>query len=513
VLQAIRPQLPAAIFFTTDLDSLYLEQDNENFTRNLVLASADSLDVNTNANDHPSRWKLPPMRDSYQTVLVKHVWEILETGTAEMKPMANEVKVFEIVAGKNIDLDPVDPSNFNGKSFLGWLSKWGNMVIFLVALGNSFLVLWAISTRQVQSPGATDAPMNRRARILLYTELGVGMAFLLFLLCWFASPARFLGQEPLSLEASVWPSIAIRLLAFVVAIRLLMIASNSFVVNRSRIETQLMKAVPNAEKLPLAKGVVKELAATCLSLLLEKTPTVEHKTFREVVEKQFDRRARRTRIIWASLVYFGASFVLFYHWPPAVPARGAFTFFVEKVVLALGVGLYIIHLMYCLDLHLSACTLLRTLRSFYSTSAKALDQAKIDANSMLVAASELTAIIGKTLLYPLTILILIIISRLTIFDNWTMTPSLSVTFFLGALILILASLILWYEGARLKSAVVNQQQRKARGEEPENIESISTGVFAPWHRQPIVSAIFSTIAVFGSLTVAEPLARLFFGST
>jgi hypothetical protein len=514
VLQAIRPQLPASIFFTTDLDALYLERDNENFTRNLVVASADSLEVNTDANDHPSRWKLPPMRDSYQTVLVKHVWEILEAGTAELKPMANEpVKVFEIVAGKNIELDPVDPSNFWGKSFLAWLPKWGNIVIFLVGLGNAFLVLWAISTRQVKSAEATNAPMKDGARVFLYTEIGIAMALLFFLLCRFVSPAWFLGQEPLTLEASIWPSITIRLLAFAVAIRLLMIASNSFVVHAPRIKKELTKAVPSAEKLPLAEGVVKELAATCSSLLLEKTPPVEEKTFQQVLDKHFDSRARRKRITWASLGYLAVSFVLFYRWPPAVPARGAFAFLAEKVVLALSVGLYIIHLMYCLDLHVSACTLLRTLRSFYSTGVKSLDQDKIDANSMLTAASQLTAIIGKTLLYPLTILILIIISRLTIFDNWTMTPSLSVTFFLGAAALILAALVLWYEGARLKSAAVNREQRKARVEEPQNIELISEGVFAPWHRQPIFAAIFSTAAVFGSLTVAEPLVRLFFGST
>src|SRR5205814_876938 len=108
---------------------------------------------------------------------------------------------------------------------------------------------------------------------------------------------------------------------------------------------------------------------------------VKEKTFQEVVDKNFDSRARRQRIMWASLGYLVVSFVLFYRWPPAVPARGAFAFLVEKVVLALGVGLYIIHLMYCLDLHLSACTLLRTLRSFYSTDVKSLDQDKIDANS------------------------------------------------------------------------------------------------------------------------------------
>ena len=236
VLQAIRPQLPAAIFFTTDLDALYLEQDNENFTRNLVIASADSLDVNcenntpagprkglsdrtsdtsacldTCATDHPSRGKLPPMRDSYQTVLVKHVWEIVEAGTAELKPMGNKcVKVFEIVAGKNIELDQVDPTNFCGKFFLGWLPKWGNSVIFLLGLANAFLVLCAISTRKVESPGATNARLNNWARIFLYTEIGVGMSFLVFLLYWFLSPALFLGREPLTLEASVWPSITIR---------------------------------------------------------------------------------------------------------------------------------------------------------------------------------------------------------------------------------------------------------------------------------------------------------------
>jgi hypothetical protein len=330
---------------------------------------------------HLSRWKLPPMRDSYQTVLVKHVWEILEAGTAELKPMANEpVKVFEIVAGKNIELDPADPSNFSGKSFLAWLPKWGNIVIFLIGLGNAFLALWAISTRQVKSAEATNAPMNDGVQIFLYTEIGASMAFLIFLLCRFVSPASFLGQEPLSLEASVWPSITIRLLAFAVAIRLLMIASNSFVVHRPRIEEQLTKAVPSAQKLPLAEGVVKELAATCLSLLLEKTPPVEEKTFQQVMDKHFDYRGRRNRIMLASLGYLAVSFVLFYLWPPAVPARGAFAFLVEKVVLALGVGLYIIHLMYCLDLHLSACTLLRTLRSFYSTGVKSLDQDKIDAD-------------------------------------------------------------------------------------------------------------------------------------
>jgi hypothetical protein len=111
-------------------------------------------------------------------------------------------------------------------------------------------------------------------------------------------------------------------------------------------------------------------------------------------------------------------------------------------------------------------------------------------------------------------LILIIISRLTIFDNWTMTPSLSVTFLLGAALLILASLILWREGALLKRAIINHEHQKILAADPQKqgIAAINEGVFAPWHHQPIFAAVFSTAAVFGSLTVAEPLVRLFFGT-
>ncbi|HZE13149.1 MAG TPA: hypothetical protein VE086_05285 [Chthoniobacterales bacterium] len=514
VLQAVRPQLPAAIFFTTDLDALYLEQENANFTRNLIVASADGLDPNPSASSAGSRWKLPPMRDSYQNVLVKHIWQILEAGNSEAIPTTpQEAHLFEIVAGKNIALTPVEPSSFWGKGALAWLPIWGNVVIFLLALLNAFVILWAISSRTFEASEPGKAPMGTGARVVIYIEIAITTGFLLYLFWIFVSPARFLGEEPLSLEASVWPSITIRLLAFVVGIRLLMIASNTFVLHRARIEGELADAVPSEKQLPLGGGIVRGLTESFIALGVECTPRPRETTFNEVLSKQFDPARRRKRIMWAGLGYLAVSFVLFSQWPPAVPARGAFAFFVEKGALALGVGLYIIHLMYCLDLHVSACTLLRTLRSFYSSHVLPADRAKIKPQEMLAATSELTAIIGKTLLYPLTILILIIISRLSIFDNWTMTPSLSVTFLAGAAALILASLVLWYEGARLKSAVLHYQERKEHPDEPENIDMVNEGAFAPWHRQPIFAAFFSTAAVFGSLTVAEPLVRLFFGSS
>src|SRR5262249_1135378 len=159
----------------------------------------------------------------------------------------------------------------------------------------------------------------------------------------------------------------------------------------------------------------------------------------EFFEKLFAANGRKWRIFIASLVYLAFSFVLFRVWPPNVPARGGLPLLIEKIVLALGVALYIIHLIFCLELHVSALRLLRQLRLLYSS---APDENHINATEMLSALSTLTTIIGKTLLYPLTVLTLIILSRLSIFDNWVSTASLVITFAGGAIVLVGASLIL-----------------------------------------------------------------------
>jgi hypothetical protein len=513
VLQAIRPQLPAAIFFTTDLDALYLQRDNERFTRNLVVGSADKLDLNDGLKGDGDRWKLPPMRDSYQTIVVKHIWQILDSPKDNELPAMkdSQAQLSEIVAGKSIELTaPANPGTRN--ALLGWLPIAGNLVIFLFGLGNAFVILWAISTRMPTEDQPWNAPMNPTGSKIVYCEIALGILSLLSLLVVFATTMKFLGEEPLTLEASIWPSVTIRILAFVVAIRLLMIASKAFAIRRTRIYEALKDSVPANAVLPLAEGLIKHITVSFVALWWETPPPPRNKTFVSVLDKHFDVAARRKRIMWWAFFYLVISFVLFVMWPPAVPARGVFAFFAEKVVLALGVGLYIIHLMYCLDLHISACTILATLRSFLS-----LDESEIKPNGgiktgeMLAAVSEFTSIIGKTLLYPLTILILIIISRLKIFDNWSMTPSLSVTFLLGAVLLVLVSLILWYEGARLMSAVEDYQRRKDAAGRPAEEIKVEEGAFAPWRHQPIFAALLSVVAVFGSLSVAEPLVRLLFG--
>jgi hypothetical protein len=62
LLQALRPELPEALFFTTDLDELLLPQKKQRYTRNLLVASSFGLRLN---DEHQK--DIPPFRNTYQT--------------------------------------------------------------------------------------------------------------------------------------------------------------------------------------------------------------------------------------------------------------------------------------------------------------------------------------------------------------------------------------------------------------------------------------------------------------
>jgi hypothetical protein len=62
VLQALRPLLPNAWFFTTDLDALLLHPTEQKLTRNLLVASSFGLQLRPDVQG-----EIPPFRSSYQT--------------------------------------------------------------------------------------------------------------------------------------------------------------------------------------------------------------------------------------------------------------------------------------------------------------------------------------------------------------------------------------------------------------------------------------------------------------
>lgn len=92
ILQALRKDLPWALFFTTDLDSRYVHPSQQQWTQNLIVASSFGLDPNSGHRLH-----VPPFRDSYQTAMFKAVeyalGKPLDQGSPYRPRKAKRVKI------------------------------------------------------------------------------------------------------------------------------------------------------------------------------------------------------------------------------------------------------------------------------------------------------------------------------------------------------------------------------------------------------------------------------------
>jgi hypothetical protein len=62
LIEALKPELPEAVFFTTDLDALLLPHDKYRSTRNLIVASSYGLELAPDL-----QCEIPPFRTSYQS--------------------------------------------------------------------------------------------------------------------------------------------------------------------------------------------------------------------------------------------------------------------------------------------------------------------------------------------------------------------------------------------------------------------------------------------------------------
>lgn len=91
VLQVLRPLLPNAWFFTTDLDALFLHPSAQTLTRNLLVASSFGLQLNADIQG-----EIPPFRSSYQTAEFLATRVAIHGDTPPNKRWSQQPLLFEI---------------------------------------------------------------------------------------------------------------------------------------------------------------------------------------------------------------------------------------------------------------------------------------------------------------------------------------------------------------------------------------------------------------------------------
>ena len=167
VLRTLRQSFQNVVFFTTDLDALYLDSSEREWTHNLIIASSYGL---TASDDLQHR--IPPFRDSYQTSYFLTVLQALNLDSVGDKifttsPQHHAPGLFQIGRTRLIDFSPKeDPMTYASlraefdSPFLGdWSFRDPNLRCFiaagLLAVG---VLLWR-ARRNFIGPGNEHEPV------------------------------------------------------------------------------------------------------------------------------------------------------------------------------------------------------------------------------------------------------------------------------------------------------------------------------------------------------------------
>ncbi|UCE90312.1 MAG: hypothetical protein JSW10_05720 [Pseudomonadota bacterium] len=218
ILRALRPELPGAVFATTDLDAHLLHPTEYSWTRNMIVASTYDLSLSP---DIPMTTM--PFRDSYQTsvylatrlVFNSRLMDEVKSNCDEGSPLERQncTTVQERVYGKippqlfevgrqsliPLSRDKADENTWNRVSVGSFASS--------VSLGLFAIALLGIFAFHQLRPMAGRVVAVLVILLLLFSLLGI----------------RILTQEPggepinLVAGASVWPAEYIRLLGVVLA--------------------------------------------------------------------------------------------------------------------------------------------------------------------------------------------------------------------------------------------------------------------------------------------------------
>lgn len=433
-----------------------------------------------------------------------------------------------------------------------------SLLMVMLALATLATRCWKLSHGSQRN---WRAPLRDPIGVTLATLAGM---FALLALASAATHGKFLFEEPLGLVSGtgIWPSVVLRLAAFLVGLMLLAFTSKIFTEQGFEVRRELEGAgdlsldrVPKSgpmillalfdSALPPIPKCIKRWFVLDPADTGEAAPAASTQ-LTAFLRQCFDPDRRVRRIVLMAAIYFVLSTILFKIWQPSVPARGGATFLIEKLSISGGVGLYIIHLCFCVELHFCAYEIInRITAALPENEAPGTAHSVGDRDLRMIAKGVglLTRVVGFTLLYPLTILSLILLSRLRLFDDWTMTPSLVLTLLFGVVVLVTVSIMILHSSLRCRAKVqrlltrrlsaleeeLGQQRIKnARTEGEKNASGIDVemkklsdeidklskyqeGAFAPWYSQPIFVAILATVAVFGSLGVADSVMSLFVG--
>jgi len=234
--------------------------------------------------------------------------------------------------------------------------------------------------------------------------------------------------------------------------------------------------------------------------------------------------ARMLRALLATWIFVVATSALFVLWPmEGAPIRGESSIWMLNWLLpTLAFQLLVF---WVVDANLLLTRFIRNLSKYYAIWPKALRKEHwrvfgiplhpcIDDWMDMQLIAKRTATVNRLIYAPTAVMLILIASRNSVFDNWPTPPSLIISFLLTTLILLTSALSLRRAAEKARGAAL-QRLDNYRLETPEDapiykklelirarIAALNTGAFSSYSQEPLVRALLlSLTGVGGSLIV------------
>lgn len=560
VLRALRKNFPGTLFFTTDLDSEFSRPSEYATTRNLIVVSHFGLELRPDL-------KSPAFRESYQTAtflacryaLSGPQGAVREELTDPEQPNAiKEIPalVFEIGRKGPYQLTEVPGSVHPRRRHPGWLGGQSlALLIFVVGV----LIIWACFSKSIRDvlllpviavvrlfclippcswwlataaqtnpppkPDDGKAPplgfwqqcvINFRTRVNRLTwphAAGIFAGCLLLLLVMIgllclSHHFHFSGnEEPIDISegVSIWPTIYLRFLAFVLSVVLAIVIYRASVPDSgwlfARYRNQKSQSMPP----------VKELADDLRSWGFIGS------------------------VVGLALIYIILAYLMFYFMGvPPEPLRGMYTKWIDRTVLALAVVSLMSMIFVILLTH-------HFFRKFILAVGKeewqgAADQprlkyprkiaAEVGRITLVADGTHMLAYMGY---FPFIVLAVMILARINYFDNWTFTAPLAVIYLTNTALLVYAVLAIRKDAGRLRQEVLDrlntglvaalghpdkvktdgegrQKNKDVYQEAIRYVQNVREGAFRSWLQEPIFESLGG---IAGLLILQQMLLPLF----
>ncbi len=546
ILEALRQHFPHKLFFTTDLDAIYSHSSKLPQTHNLIVVSPFDLVLRHELQD-----KIPPFRDSYQTAFFLATQMALKYEQSIADDWVDKFKLpprlFEIGRSRPIPLPAskegtVSPTYKDDDcSWADW-QKCNNIVQPPIVTTSPFTlaskVVWVVVLTTISLPlviswrvreSVSKCKSDTYVMVLLWLWLLVRLTMQMW-------PSY--NEEPFYWHegVSIWFSQLLRLSVLLFAVGFFFWGRKQIKAMQDELQ-KIMSSVPNGESifaLPV-RPVSLDLATRSSSLVagwnlffvgswkktsdLQVNPDDLWKTYLDYyycVWKKFRFFSGSVlRAVTHGVAFFLMAFLLICQTGfPNVPARGGFAFGMNGVIIFIAVLATIFLTMWVVQNARLCERLITRLSEKPSQWNEIARRWAIRKNKVAPECVEdwldiqlvvrLTKTIQPLIWGPVVCVVLLVLARSPIIDDWDIPWGLEIVFIAMLLYAISAEIFLQQGAKRARTKAIDQLSRKIRGlrnketpneviikrieAEIERIRMLREGAFRPWYEWPLLQS-------------------------